>query len=322
MTEPAPAHSAPSPWLRALDVALTATVVTPVAASLVAALAAVRVYRPRRRPNRQAPADLGLAAESVRLAADDGTVLDGWFVPCSGARDTVVVSHGMARNKSVTLPYVAALHRAGHHVLTFDLRNHGDSGGGGVPRRMGDRFSADLARVLAYTAERPEMASGDVALLCFSFSTWAALLMTSRGADPRLRAVVCDSGPAPDLSESFDRAFTAGRGALPLVLRGPILFALARTVFTWSARRMLAVDDWPPALGSSRPRLLFIAGDLDPVVPSREVSSLAALWPEAGVWVAPGASHTDAFRAHPEEYERRLGAFLEQAFGYERAAGR
>jgi pimeloyl-ACP methyl ester carboxylesterase len=320
MTESAPVPTALPPWLRALDVALTATVVAPLAASLVAAFAAVRVYRPRRRANRRTPADLGLAAEAIGLAADGGTALDGWFVPRAGARHTVVIGHGMARNKAFTLPYVAALHRAGYHVLTFDLRNHGDSGGDRLPRRMGDRSSGDLARVLAYTRERPETASGAVALLCFSFSTWTALLMASRVRDPRLRAVVCDSGPEIDLTKSYDRLFTVRRGALPLVLRGPILFALARAVFTWCAIWMLAVEDWPPVLESGHPHLLFITGELDPVVPSPEVARLAARWPGAGVWAVPGASHTEAFRVQPEEYERRLCAFLEQAFGHDRAA--
>jgi pimeloyl-ACP methyl ester carboxylesterase len=311
LTEPAtPDPTVPTPWLRTLDGVLAATLVAPLLAAAGSVVAARRVYRPRRRPNRRTPGDVGLDAESLRITADDGAALDAWFVPRTGARHTVVISHGMAMNKAFTLPYAALLHRAGYHVLTFDLRNHGDSDGDRGLRRMADRFSADLARVLASADGRPETASGRLALVCFSFSTWAALLMASRARHPRLDAVVCDSGPALDISGSYDRLFASRRGSLPAAFRGPILGALSRAVFTRSARRILAVHDWPPALGSSGLRTLFVAGELDPIVPPHQVERLAAHCPGAEVWVAPGASHTDALRVHPGEYERRLTAFL------------
>ncbi|HKA84878.1 MAG TPA: alpha/beta hydrolase [Acidimicrobiales bacterium] len=63
-------------------------------------------------------------ADGVRLAA-------GWWEPASATGDAVVVVHGFAARKDQPAVVDMARHlaAAGHAVLTYDSRGHGESGG-------------------------------------------------------------------------------------------------------------------------------------------------------------------------------------------------
>ncbi len=86
------------------------------------------VYFPLARVD-QDPSAAGLAFEAVTLRAEDGVALDAWFVPCRGARGTVLVCHGNAGNIGHRLPAIALFHGLGLNVLIFDYRGYGRSQG-------------------------------------------------------------------------------------------------------------------------------------------------------------------------------------------------
>jgi len=80
-------------------------------------------------PVTQKPSDVGLAYESVTLMTADGVRLAGWFVPCEGARGTVLMCHGNGGNIGDRLHPIGLFHELGLNVLIFDYRGYGESAG-------------------------------------------------------------------------------------------------------------------------------------------------------------------------------------------------
>ncbi|WP_026424621.1 alpha/beta hydrolase [Actinokineospora inagensis] len=293
---------------------LPATVRAWLAALRLAAQDAYGVYHPPTAKPGRTPEQKGLTSEPVHVVTSrDRVRLDGWFVPGDGPH-TVVVCHGMGRTKSAVLDHIKLLNGAGYHVLAYDLRNHGASGRDGKVTAMAKRFTSDLRDVLRFVAADPRTKGGKIAVLAFSFSTWPAIYALKAGG-PRVAAVICDSGPMYDIPGGF-RHFSALRwGTLPAEATRPGAQALYRKVFTLIGTRMLAVRGWPPALPTTVTRMLFIGGAKDQVVPAAQVMRVAAEYPDAQRWVAPGAQHMNGVRLDREEYRERVTAFLAEACG-------
>ncbi|MBU4286402.1 MAG: alpha/beta hydrolase [Verrucomicrobia bacterium] len=75
------------------------------------------------------PADAGLAYESVALMTADDVRLASWYVPCEGARGTVLMCHGNGGNIGDRLHPISLFHELGLNVLIFDYRGYGESAG-------------------------------------------------------------------------------------------------------------------------------------------------------------------------------------------------
>jgi fermentation-respiration switch protein FrsA (DUF1100 family) len=105
------------------------------AGALVALVVALRWIEPRllyfpARALDATPAVIGLPYEDVRLRADDGVELHGWYVPA--AREpapAVLFLHGNAGNISHRIEKIAILHDAGAAILIVDYRGYGRSEG-------------------------------------------------------------------------------------------------------------------------------------------------------------------------------------------------
>jgi len=77
----------------------------------------------------QKPSDVGLAYESVALTTADDVQMASWYVPCEGARGTVLICHGNGGNIGDRLHPISLFHEMGLNVLIFDYRGYGASAG-------------------------------------------------------------------------------------------------------------------------------------------------------------------------------------------------
>lgn len=289
--------------------------VVPVARAIALAVgSAWRVYHPKRRPLRHTPTSLGLPGERVSIAGADGVRLACWFVPRDGAKDVVVLGHGMARDSGMAMPLAKMLHDAGYHVLTFDMRNHGASADDGRLRGQSPRYTIDFHNVVRHLMERPDLPDAKIACVGFSMGAWTAL--EAARLEPRtVRAVICDSGPTVDIAATLRRMYAAGRSRLPRNLQGPMLFTIGREAFTAASIFFLKPAPWPNELGDHSIEVLFVSGADDPVVRPQDVAEQMAWYPNATAWTVPRGNHTTALMIAPEEYGRRVLAVLEKALG-------
>lgn len=106
-----------------------------------------------RSPVLHTPDEAGLDFEDVVFPSMDGVPLEGWFIPAPGSTRLIIANHpmGFSRSGQPThlepwvrmwgtvadganavevdfVPDLKILHDAGYNVLTYDLRNHGQSG--------------------------------------------------------------------------------------------------------------------------------------------------------------------------------------------------
>ena len=126
------------------------------------------------------PEDYRLPVEPVRIRADDGVRLAGWFVPRPGA-PAIVLLHGYPAEKADLLPIATAL-APQFATLLVDLRYFGDSEGRATT--LGYRERQDVKRIVDFLESRGAPAVG-----VFGFSLGGAVALLTAAEDPRIRAV-------------------------------------------------------------------------------------------------------------------------------------
>ncbi|MER7164904.1 alpha/beta hydrolase [Micromonospora sp. NPDC000207] len=156
---------------------------------------------PPRSPVLRSPGELGLDFEEVTFPSHDGVPLEGWFLPAPGSTKLVIANHPMGFTRAGLpthlepwhsawaasgngfevdfVPDYRILHDAGHHVLAYDLRNHGLSGAANGGITSSGIFEArDVVGALTYARRRPETRDAAVGLFsrCLGASaTFAAM---------------------------------------------------------------------------------------------------------------------------------------------------
>ncbi|MEJ2454775.1 MAG: alpha/beta hydrolase [Candidatus Thiodiazotropha sp.] len=141
------------------------------------------------------PTRIGLDYESVTLTTDDGITLDGWFVPHSKSRATLLFFHGNAGNISHRLESLKLFHQLGLAVLIIDYRGYGRSGG--RPSEAGIYRDAEAA--WRYLTEERKIPPRRILLYGRSFGGAVAGYLASRH---QALGVVLESTftSAPDLA--------------------------------------------------------------------------------------------------------------------------
>lgn len=150
---------------------------------------------PSRQQLNKTPQKKGLVFENVQFPARDGLRVSGWFVPASEENNrggaTILLVHGWQWNRQGfeggslfsnvvgsqavdLLNLVAELNKAGYHVLTFDLRNHGESATA-HPVTFGQSEAKDLLGAVAYLEDRNDVDSDRIGALGFSIGANAIL---------------------------------------------------------------------------------------------------------------------------------------------------
>lgn len=232
------------------------------------------------------PATWGFNYQDVNFRSADGTALHGWFIPARGrgARGTIVFSHGNAGSMGHHIGFVMWMVEAGYHVLMYDYRGYGKSGGKPDRRGMID----DVKAALAYASRHPG-ADGQ-RLVSFGHSLGGAKSVTAIGESPvrGLRAVIVDG--------TFSSYRTMAR------------------LFGGQLGESLVTDDLSPrdyVEKISPVPLLVVHGARDEVVPVEQGRELyrSARKPKTLFEVA-GGRHGDALYRDNGAYRKRVLAWL------------
>ncbi len=251
--------------------------------------------------------------ETVRVPSRDvGIELHGWWLSTArpGAPAIIVVHGrgGCVRHPEVLAP-AGMLHRLGYDVLLIDLRDHGASTIEDGRYAGGTEEYRDVIGAVDWVLGRdtPPTAVG-----VLGTSLGGATAVIAGGADERVVAVWEDSS----------YSVMEQRIAEDLEQRGfPPILAPAATFVA----RLISGDDLSThtVLGETRKlkgRRLFIThGELDAATYVSHAYDLLEAAETAGVvvdsWIVPEAGHVAGMFMHPDEYERRLGEFFDEALG-------
>lgn len=135
-----------------------------------------------RTPVLRRPSDYGMEYEDAFFPSLDGVPLEAWFIPANSEK-LLIVNHPMPCNRygfpghlppwntwfggfEVNfLPELKHLHDAGYNILTYDLRNHGQSGtGSGGITGLGLFECRDVVGSIRYAKNRKDLASMETGL--------------------------------------------------------------------------------------------------------------------------------------------------------------
>jgi predicted MFS family arabinose efflux permease/pimeloyl-ACP methyl ester carboxylesterase len=258
--------------------------------------------RPGERDRVDTPAAQGATFESVAFASSDGNKLSGWYLPSSGHRVTIIMTHGLFRSRYEMLERGLALWREGYGVLLYDLRRHGQSRAEFSSIGYNERH--DVVAALKFMRERaPENKN---VLMGVSMGAAATLLAAAEESD-NLLAVVAESSFL-----SFDQTVRhhirlAGLPAFP--------FATLLIRFTsWRLNFNPADFDLLQAVRKIKCPVLFIGGGADRRMPNESVLEplyAAANHPLKRKFIVEGAQHGHAFDRDNESREAYIKAFTD-----------
>jgi uncharacterized protein len=249
-----------------------ALTLAPLAAWRFAHAYRARAGYPRQHRPTYDPAALGLPFERVEVPTVDDVRLPGWWIPANDGAPgpAVLLVHGWESARDRTLPNAEILHAVGFHVLTIDVRGHGDNPAELLPLTAGE-FGADSLAATRWLLDRDGVTA--VGLLGHSMGAIGALLAAA--AEPRVGAVVAIASPA-DPYRLTRQTFHLASLPLPDLVAYPLAW-LTTHVFLAPRGHTVAAVSASRAVGAYAGPLLLINGTDDRVVPPSHQERLAAI---------------------------------------------
>jgi hypothetical protein len=230
------------------------------------------------------PELLGLKFEDITFIAEDGTKLNGWWLPHAQARGTLIHCHGNAGNLGHRVELAARLHQLGVNVFLFDYRGYGRSRGWPSERGLAcdARAAYEFVRAQYGDAERPP-------ILLHGQSLGGAVA-ARLALEKNVRGLILESAftSVPDMARQLYPGLPLHR---LLTTRYDTLDHVAR----------LAI-----------PKLIAHSPD-DELVPFEMGRRLFAAAAPPKQFVALAGGHNDGLWT--PEYERALHAFIAQTLG-------
>ena len=253
-------------------------------------------------------AQIGAMRRDFSVPGPGGAVLRGWKVYAAKPNGNwILVFHGVADNRYGVTEHARLLLQAGYDVVMMDSRAHGASGGEIASYGWLERKDVSAIVDALEREEHPEH------VFALGVSMGAGIALQAAGSDPRIEAVVAEA-PFADLQEAaYDYA---GLQRWPML--GKTLFAPGAWTVVYRGEQLahFPASEVSPVKAVQRRAfsLLLICDGADVVLPCRHSEKIlsAARGPKE-LWRVPGALHTGAMGAAPEEFRRRVLAFYAQA---------
>lgn len=251
----------------------------------------------------------GQRLENVDIDRGDGARLRAWFIDAAQPEaPTLLLLHGVSAHRGHMLGLMRLVTEQGMAVLAPDARAHGESDG---PMSYGVRERDDIGAWIDFILERRR----NTCVIGMGVSLGAAQMLQGVAiGHARLCGVIAEASFSSFREVAYDRVGQfVGRGPelgrwwLRPAVDAAFLYVRLRSGA--DLRRASPVD----AIRGAEIPILLIHGSDDDNIPPRHLHALAAANPRAHVWLIPGATHGQAWRAAPDEYPRRVLAFIRQA---------
>jgi dienelactone hydrolase len=245
-------------------------------------------------------AELGHAFEEVQFRTSDGLLLQGWYIP-SRNRAAVIAFPG----RSGPQKQARMLASHGYGVLLFDRRGEGASEGD--PNAFGWGGERDLYAAVAYLRSRPDVDPSKIGAI--GLSVGGEMLIHAAAHSESFAAVVSEGASGQSLR---DELANPGLRDRLLDLPSQVSLIAALTIFT---------DELPPpSLNSEVAKIaptavFFVYGEHGQG--GREKAPNDGFYAAAGepkqIWEVPKGQHIAGITTQPEQYERRVIGFFDDA---------
>jgi len=248
----------------------------------------------------------GIPFEDVTIPSFDGTRLYGWWLSAGKSAPTVVVLHGVKKNRTDVLRAALVLRRAGMNVLMFDGRAHGNSEGRYVTYGFYER--RDVESAIEWLVAEKSIDRNRVGLAGESMG--AAIALQVAAHNPWLRAVWADSPFASlrRVTEEFVQRLTG----LPGAVLNPVLWTTIQVANYRGSFDVQSVD--PLALASQiKCPVYLVHGTADQLISTSHSENIhSALGGEKELWFVEGARHARSIRHARSDYSERLVHFFSE----------
>jgi MYXO-CTERM domain-containing protein len=245
------------------------------------------------------PDELRVPHEDVKFETSDGLELEGWYIPSRNG--AAVISFPSRKGPQEQARMLA---RHGYGVLLFDRRGEGASDGD--PNTFGWGGDRDIKAAIDFLQRRPDVDPDRIGGI--GLSVGGELMLETAAETDELAAVVSEGAGARVFSERADRRTSALNRAFNVLPNAVQQAAL--TVFS---------NESPPAnlkdlVGRIAPRpLLLIAAPNSPNGERLNRGYLEAAGEPKALWEIPESRHIGGIDARPQEYERRVVGFFDEA---------
>jgi uncharacterized protein len=238
--------------------------------------------------------ELGAAYEHVSFATSDGLELEGWYVPSRNG-SAVIAFPGRTGPQS----RARLLARHGYGVLVFDRRGEGESDGD--PNSYGWDGDRDVKAAIEFLRSRPDVDPNRIGAI--GLSVGGELLLETAAETPALRAVVSEGAGQRSYREA---AHITGAGVVTFLPMAAAVTVLSGHTPPPDLRELVAEIEQPT---------LLIHGRDSPKGTERRYNQVydEAGGPNVERWEIANSGHTGGLDAAPDEYERRVAAFFEDA---------
>ena len=251
----------------------------------------------------------GIPFDEVTISSFDGTRLFGWWMRASRWAPTVVVLHGVKKNRTDVVRAALVLRRAGFNVLVFDGRGHGDSEGRFVTYGFYER--RDVESAIDWLVKEKKINRSRVGLVGESMG--AAIALQVAAHNPWIRAVWADS-PFASLHRIAQEFVTRATG-LPVAVLNPVLWSTIQMANYRGKFDVHSVDPLAVAAQIKCP-VYLVHSTADQVIAAAHSESIhEALGCEKEIWFVEGARHARSVRHVKGEYSQRLTNFFRQRIG-------
>ena len=242
--------------------------------------------------------------EDVTFASFDGTRLYGWWMATGADAPTIVLIHGVKKNRTDVLRAAIVLCEAGFNVLVFDGRAHGSSEGRFVTYGFFER--RDVESAIDWLIEHKQIDRRRLGLAGESMG--AAIALQVAAHNQWIVAVWADS-PFASLrrvsTEVLERATH-----LPGSVLNPLVWTTMQMANYRGKFDVLAVDPLALAAQITCP-VYLVHGTADELIATAHSQNIHdALGGEKHLWFIEGARHARGVRHARRDYAERLVNFF------------
>lgn len=244
--------------------------------------------------------DLGLEFEDVSFISQEKYNLKGWFIPAKRSTKVIITVHGHGANRYEGARWFKALHKAGFNILSFDMRNSGQSTKGTTTMGYYERY--DVISAVDYVEKEKNMKSIGV----FGVSMGSSSSIPAMAIDKRIKAGVFEATLA-NLKDQFGDILTRNFG-LP---KFPILNI---AIFFFELRADVDLDEMnnEDIIGKISPRPVFLihCSKDDYIGYDHGLRMFKAAKEPKQTWTTDCNKHAQAWQSDPAKAEKLVTDFF------------